>query len=152
MTWDITGSCARRPIRAEKLQNSGKFVKPLNTDLRRPKRHAGTVAFVGHPIGHLAAKPTPLLRVDALQILAASERCDLKRPPKKRMPRICNCRASKAVCRMSRVGLAWSGTHRQHPRRGRPACSRTTLRPRLKSGVGTAASTTAGTTCTSSPD
>jgi hypothetical protein len=73
-------------------------------DLRRSKRHADTVTFVEHPIGHLTTKPPPFLRVDALQILAASERCDLKRSSKKGMPRICSCRASKTVCRMSRVG------------------------------------------------
>ena len=104
-----TGSCARRLSRAEKLQNSSKFVQPLNTDLRRSKRHASTVAFVEHPIRNLAAKPTALLCVDAFQILAASERRDLKRPPKERMPRIRNFRASKTVCRMSRVGFGDRG-------------------------------------------
>jgi hypothetical protein len=66
-------SCARSLIRAEKLQNNGKLVEPINTDLRRSKRHAGTVTFVEHPIWHLTTKPLPFLRVDALQILAASE-------------------------------------------------------------------------------
>src|SRR5205085_11946775 len=97
-------SCARSLIRAEKIQNNGKFVEAINTDLRRSKRHPDTVTFVEHPIGHLTAKPTPFLRVDALQFLAAPERCDLKRSSKKRMPPIGNCRASKTVCRMSRVG------------------------------------------------
>jgi len=105
-------SCARSLIRSEKLQNNGKFVEPINTDLRRSKRHTGTVTFVKHPIGRLTTKPMTLLRVDALQILAASERCDLKRSSKKGMPWICNCRTSKTVCRMSRVGLVLSGRRR----------------------------------------
>ena len=132
----FTGSCARRLIRAEKLQNNGKFLEPINTDLRRSKRHAGTVTFVEHPIGHLAAKPTPLLRVDALQILAASERCDLKRSSKKGMPRICNHRASKTVCRMSRVGLASSGKQKLFRRKDPAQASREPVRPGHRHHVG----------------
>jgi hypothetical protein len=66
--------CASLPIRSDYRQDGDKFVQALNADLGQPERHAGAVAFVEHPGRQLTAKIRPLVRVDARQILAASER------------------------------------------------------------------------------
>jgi hypothetical protein len=68
------GLCASLPIRPERSENGREFVETLNVDLGRPERHTHAVALVEHPIGQLAAKVRPLVRVDACQFLAATER------------------------------------------------------------------------------
>jgi hypothetical protein len=66
--------CSSLPIRSERRENGSKLVEALDADLRPPERHAGAVAFVKHPVRQFTAKIRPLIRVDACQILAASER------------------------------------------------------------------------------
>jgi hypothetical protein len=95
--------CSSLPIRSERRENGSKLVEALDTDLRQPKRHAGAVAFVKHPVRQLAAKVGPLIRVDACQILATTEWRYLQRSPEQRVPRIRDRRKTKTVCRMSLV-------------------------------------------------
>jgi hypothetical protein len=92
------------PIRAERRKHGGKLVKPFDTDLGRPERHAGAVALVEHPVRQLTTKIGSLVRIDARQCLAASEWGDLQRSSKQRMPAIGNRRKPKTVCRMSLAG------------------------------------------------
>jgi hypothetical protein len=89
---------------AERLKHGGQFVEPLDADLQRTQRHAGAIACVEHPVRQLAAQIRPLLRVDAAQRLAASERRDLQCAAEQRMPTVGDRRESKTVCRMSIAG------------------------------------------------
>ncbi len=73
--------CAPISIRSERRQDGRKLFEAFDADLRQPQRHAGAIAFVEHPIGKLAAKIRPLVRVDAREVLAAPERRHLQRPP-----------------------------------------------------------------------
>ena len=65
--------CSSLPIRCVRRENGGELVEALDADLWRPECHAGAVAFVKHPVRQLTGKVRPLIRVDASQILAASE-------------------------------------------------------------------------------
>jgi len=66
-----TGSCRWLSILAERGQDGGQFDQARDADLGRPKRHAGAVALVEHPVRQLAAEIRPLISVDALKFLAA---------------------------------------------------------------------------------
>ena len=68
------GLCASLSIRADRRENAGELVEALDADLGRPERHARAVTLVEHPVGQLAAKVRPLVRVDARQFLAAAKR------------------------------------------------------------------------------
>jgi len=65
--------CAALPIRAECSKHAGKFVEPLDADLRRPELNTDSVAFVEHPVRQLATKIVPLMRIDACNALPRTE-------------------------------------------------------------------------------
>lgn len=93
----------------ERRQQPAKLMQSLQANLRRAERHAAAVGFVEHPVRQLTAKVRALVRIDALQILAAPEGRYLERPTKQRMPAIGDPRQPQTVCRMSRVGTASNG-------------------------------------------
>jgi hypothetical protein len=84
--------CAALPIRAQCPKHASKLVQPFDANLGGAERHAGAIALVEHPVGQLTTKIGPLMRIDARQCLATSERRDLQGSPEQRMPAISNRR------------------------------------------------------------
>jgi len=59
----------------------GKLIQAANADLSWAKRHACAIALTQHLVPEFAAMATPLLRKNALQVVAAPERRYLQRSP-----------------------------------------------------------------------
>jgi hypothetical protein len=80
------------------LKSHGELDQTFDADLRPAQGHSRAVALIEHPGRQLAAKVSPLVGVDALQVFPASMRRYLQRFPKQRMPGIRDPGGPETVC------------------------------------------------------